>query len=169
MRDLMLSWELKNFFPMWRHGKFPAVRKKPMPTVRSFEKIGKFITGYTMSHPSLLSEASVIKPCKLAAPVLRKAGLLCTLVSRISQLNLILHSHLLTFLATINYVKLTLKTLPIMLIGFPIWRTNNPPFTRTLGSIICSSILTKWNKFARTYKHQNTDCNGLKISWCVVY
>jgi len=91
-----------------------------MPIVRSFEKIGKFITGYAMSHPSLLSEASVMKPCKLPETVLRKAVLLFTFVSCISQLNLILHSHVLTFLATINYVKLTLKTVPIILIGFPI-------------------------------------------------
>jgi hypothetical protein len=91
-----------------------------MPNVRSFEKIGKFIAGYAMSHPILLSEASVMKPCKLSATVLRKAGLLFTFVSCISQLNLILQSPVLTFLTTINYVKLTLKIVPIMLIGFPI-------------------------------------------------
>jgi hypothetical protein len=85
-----------------------------------FPLFGKFIIGYAMSHPSLLSEASVMTPCKLSATVLRKAGLLFTFVSCISQLNLILHSHVLIFLATINYVKLTLKTVPIMLIGFPI-------------------------------------------------
>lgn len=145
----MFSWELKNFFPMWRRGKFPAVREEPMPIVRSFEKNRQIY--------NWLSEASVMKSCKLSATVLRKAGLLLTFVSCISQLNLILHSHVLTFLTTICYVKLTLKTVPMMLIGFPIWRTNSPPFTRTLGSIICSSILTTWNKFTRMYKHQNTD------------
>lgn len=73
-----------------------------------------------MSHPSLFSEAFVMKSCKLSATVLRKASLLFTFVSCISQLNLILHSYVFTFLTTINYVKLTLKTVPIMLIGFPI-------------------------------------------------
>jgi hypothetical protein len=42
---------------------------------------GKFITGYAMSHPILLSKTSVMKPCKLSANVLRKAGLLYTFVS----------------------------------------------------------------------------------------
>lgn len=42
-----------------------------------------------------------------------------------------------------NYVKLTFKTVPIMLTGLPICRAKDPPFTRTLGSITCSSIVTK--------------------------
>jgi hypothetical protein len=169
MRDLRFSCELRLLpnVTSWKISRRSGGTNGHLMSLR--KKIGKFITGYAMSHPSLLTEASVMKPCKLSATVLRKACLLFTFASCISQLNLILHSHVLTFLTTINYVTLTLKTVPIMLIGFPTWRTNNPPFTRTLGSIMCSSILTKWNKFARTYKHQNTDCNGLQLSWCVVY
>lgn len=89
---LKFSWVLKNFFPMWRRGKYP-------PSYVPSTKNGNFIAGYTMSHPTL-SKASVMKPCTLSATILRKAGLLFTFISCISQLNLILHSSVLTFLTT---------------------------------------------------------------------
>jgi hypothetical protein len=159
----MFSWYFFKKSSPYDVENFPQLRRNQSPSYISPEKkISKFITGHAMSHSGLRSEASFINPCKLSATVLRKTGLLFTFVSCISKLNLFLHSHVLTFL-TINYVKLTLKTVPIRLIGFPIWRINNPPFTRTLGSIICSSILRKWKKLARPYKHQNTDYNTLTI------